>query len=155
MPAEAPMDPLECRDEHREHRQKCLLQLARQSPELAVEASKPLERRHAYVDGSTGKSSSLAAIRLRCAANSSSRKIWPSVSRRTSERRSCSGRTSSEPSPTIRIDGVDVQPPGEEPVGLTCRVYHRRDGRISPTPDPADVRDALLAAQTATTTERR
>jgi hypothetical protein len=54
-------------------------------------------------------------------------------------------------SPTIRIDGVDVQAPGEEPVGLTCRVYHRRDGRISPTPDPADVRDALRAAPTATT----
>jgi hypothetical protein len=54
-------------------------------------------------------------------------------------------------SPTIRIDGVDVQPPGEEPVGLTCRIYHRRDGRISPTPDPADVRDALRAARTATT----
>jgi hypothetical protein len=53
-------------------------------------------------------------------------------------------------SPTIRIDGVDVQPPEEEPVGLTCRVYHRRDGRISPTPDPADVRDALRAARTAT-----
>jgi hypothetical protein len=50
-------------------------------------------------------------------------------------------------SPTIRVDGVDVQPPGEDPAGLTCRVYHRRDGRISPTPDPADVRDALLAAQ--------
>jgi hypothetical protein len=49
-------------------------------------------------------------------------------------------------SPTIRIDGVDVQPPGEEPFGLTCRVYHRRDGRISPTPDPRDVRDALLAS---------
>ncbi len=54
-------------------------------------------------------------------------------------------------SPTIRIDGVDVQPPGNEPVGLTCRVYHRRDGRISPTPDPADVRDALLVAWSATT----
>jgi hypothetical protein len=52
-------------------------------------------------------------------------------------------------SPTIRVDGVDIQPPGEEPAGLTCRVYHRRDGRISPTPDPADVRDALLAAQPA------
>jgi hypothetical protein len=53
-------------------------------------------------------------------------------------------------SPTIRIDGVDVQPPpGEEPFGLTCRVYHRRDGRISPTPDPADVRDALRAARAA------
>ena len=54
-------------------------------------------------------------------------------------------------SPTIRIDGVDVEPPGEEPVGLTCRVYHRRDGRISPTPDPADVRDALHAAATSAT----
>jgi hypothetical protein len=54
-------------------------------------------------------------------------------------------------SPTIRVDGVDVRPPGEEPFGLTCRVYHRRDGRISPTPDPADIRDALRRAQTATT----
>jgi hypothetical protein len=57
-------------------------------------------------------------------------------------------------SPTIRIDGVDIQPPDEEPVGLTCRVYRRRDGRISPTPDPADLRDALLAARSAAV-ERR
>ncbi|HWX96975.1 MAG TPA: hypothetical protein VNZ01_08985 [Solirubrobacteraceae bacterium] len=49
-------------------------------------------------------------------------------------------------SPTIRIDGIDIQPPGEQPTGLTCRIYRRRDGRISPTPDPADVRDALRAA---------
>jgi hypothetical protein len=49
-------------------------------------------------------------------------------------------------SPTIRIDGADVQAPGGEPVGLTCRIYRRRDGRISPTPDPADVRDALRRA---------
>ena len=51
-------------------------------------------------------------------------------------------------SPTIRVDGVDVQDPGEEPAGLTCRIYHRRDGRISPMPDPADVRDALHNAMT-------
>ena len=51
-------------------------------------------------------------------------------------------------SPTIRVDGVDVQDPGEEPAGLTCRIYHRRDGRISPLPDPADVRDALQNAMT-------
>jgi hypothetical protein len=51
-------------------------------------------------------------------------------------------------SPTIRIDGVDVQDPGEEPTALTCRVYHRRDGRISPLPDPADVRSALHNAIT-------
>jgi hypothetical protein len=51
-------------------------------------------------------------------------------------------------SPTIRIDGRDIKPLEGEPYGLTCRVYHRRDGRISPTPDPADVHEALLAAQT-------
>jgi len=51
-------------------------------------------------------------------------------------------------SPTIRIDGADVQEPGDEPAALTCRVYHRRDGRVSPVPDPADVRDALRNAMT-------
>jgi hypothetical protein len=49
-------------------------------------------------------------------------------------------------SPTIRIDGVDVQPPRDEPAALTCRVYKRRDGRISPTPDPLDVREAIREA---------
>lgn len=49
-------------------------------------------------------------------------------------------------SPTIRVDGVDVQPPGDEPAALTCRVYRLRDGRISALPDPADVRDALVEA---------
>jgi hypothetical protein len=28
-------------------------------------------------------------------------------------------------------------------MGLTCRVYHLRDGRVSPVPDPDDVRDKL------------
>jgi hypothetical protein len=52
-------------------------------------------------------------------------------------------------SPTILIDGADVDPPPEEePVGLTCRVYRRRDGRIAPTPDPDDVREALRRAAT-------
>jgi hypothetical protein len=50
-------------------------------------------------------------------------------------------------SPTIRVDGRDVVTVGEkEPYGLTCRVYHRRDGRISPTPDPLDLREALRTA---------
>lgn len=49
-------------------------------------------------------------------------------------------------SPTIRIDGLDVQPPGHEPAALTCRTYRRRDGRVSPTPDPADLREALRVA---------
>src|SRR5215218_10530946 len=46
-------------------------------------------------------------------------------------------------SPTIRVDGRDVQPPGQEPVGLTCRVYRLRDGRISPLPDLDDLREIL------------
>ncbi len=46
-------------------------------------------------------------------------------------------------SPTILVEGRDVQDPGEEPIGLSCRVYRLRDGRISPLPDPADLRDAL------------
>lgn len=46
-------------------------------------------------------------------------------------------------SPTIRVDGRDVVDPSDEPVALTCRVYHRRDGRVSPTPDPEDLVEAL------------
>ena len=53
-------------------------------------------------------------------------------------------------SPTVRIDGQDLSAPSDdEPVGLTCRIYRLRDGRVSPTPDPADVRDALMAATKA------
>ena len=53
-------------------------------------------------------------------------------------------------SPTIRIGGRDIQPPEGEPAGLTCRVYRQRDGRISPLPDRADLRDALGRARGAT-----
>jgi hypothetical protein len=50
-------------------------------------------------------------------------------------------------SPTILIDGRDLVPAGpDDAIGLSCRVYRRRDGRISPTPDPDDLRDALRAA---------
>jgi len=52
-------------------------------------------------------------------------------------------RTGFVGSPTILIDGVDLVPPADEPTGLSCRVYHRRDGRISPIPDPDDLREAL------------
>ncbi len=47
-------------------------------------------------------------------------------------------------SPTIRVDGNDVDPPNHEPAGLTCRIY-MRDGRVSPLPDPETVREALRA----------
>jgi hypothetical protein len=50
-------------------------------------------------------------------------------------------------SPTIRIDGEDIVPPGEgDPFSLTCRVYRTRDGRYSPVPDPEDVRAAVRRA---------
>jgi hypothetical protein len=56
-------------------------------------------------------------------------------------------------SPTIRIDGEEAIPaedgeeaiPAEdgEPFSLTCRIYRLRDGRVSPTPDPEDLREAI------------
>lgn len=54
-------------------------------------------------------------------------------------------------SPTILIDGsdaavADAVTSSDEPIGLNCRVYRRRDGRISPVPDPADLRAALARA---------
>lgn len=55
-------------------------------------------------------------------------------------------------SPTILIDGADLAGAGrgegaaDEPIGLSCRVYRRRDGRISPTPDPDELREALRRA---------
>jgi hypothetical protein len=50
-------------------------------------------------------------------------------------------------SPTILIDGSDlVAAEPDAPTGLSCRIYRRRDGRISPTPDPEDLRYVLRAA---------
>ncbi|MGH2954389.1 MAG: DF family (seleno)protein [Solirubrobacterales bacterium] len=50
-------------------------------------------------------------------------------------------------SPTIRVDGRDIQAPDDQPVGLTCRVYRWRDGRTAPLPERADVREALRQAK--------
>ena len=47
-------------------------------------------------------------------------------------------------SPTILVNGADVQPPEDgEPVGLTCRVYRQDDGRVSPLPGAEQIRRAL------------
>ncbi len=50
-------------------------------------------------------------------------------------------------SPTVLVDGRDIQAPSDQPGGLTCRVYRLRDGRVSPIPDRADVREALIEAR--------
>src|SRR4051794_38657677 len=49
-------------------------------------------------------------------------------------------------SPTVRVDGRDIDDPGGQPIGLTCRVYRLADGRISALPDPAVVAAALQTA---------
>lgn len=58
-------------------------------------------------------------------------------------------------SPTILIDGVDLVPSAaDEQIGLSCRVYRRRDGRVSPIPDPDDLREALRRAAERTEVKR-
>lgn len=50
-------------------------------------------------------------------------------------------------SPTILIDGQDIDPPPPDSrYALTCRVYRLEDGRISPLPSPDTIRRALDAA---------
>jgi hypothetical protein len=47
-------------------------------------------------------------------------------------------------SPTIRIDGRDVDPAGASaPPALTCRIYYLPDGRISPVPSREQLEEAL------------
>jgi hypothetical protein len=48
-------------------------------------------------------------------------------------------------SPTIRVDGRDVDPEGAAlPPSLTCRVYRLPDGRPSPVPSRKQLEEALL-----------
>ncbi len=47
-------------------------------------------------------------------------------------------------SPTIRIDGRDVDPEGATaPPGLTCRIYRLTDGLASPVPSRQQLEEAL------------
>jgi hypothetical protein len=47
-------------------------------------------------------------------------------------------------SPTIRVDGRDVDPKGEDwPPGLSCRVYRLPDGRPSPVPSRQQLEEAF------------
>lgn len=49
-------------------------------------------------------------------------------------------------SPTLRVNGVDVDPAGASQMGtaLTCRVYLLEDGRFSPVPSREMIRRALV-----------
>jgi hypothetical protein len=47
-------------------------------------------------------------------------------------------------SPTIRVDGRDVDPAGADArPSLTCRIYRLEDGRVSPVPSRKQLEDAL------------
>jgi hypothetical protein len=48
-------------------------------------------------------------------------------------------------SPTIRVNGADVDPGGASLMGsaLTCRIYRLEDGRFSPIPSKEMIRQAL------------
>ena len=48
-------------------------------------------------------------------------------------------------SPTIRVNGVDVDPAGAASMGtaLTCRIYLLEDGRFSPVPSKEMIRRGL------------
>ena len=47
-------------------------------------------------------------------------------------------------SPTIRIDGRDIDPAGaESPPALNCRIYRLPDGRVSPIPSREQLEEAL------------
>ena len=46
-------------------------------------------------------------------------------------------------SPTIRVDGQDIDPPSDSHYALTCRAYRLEDDRISPLPSKGMIRRAL------------
>ena len=46
-------------------------------------------------------------------------------------------------SPTIRVDGQDIDPPSDPRYALTCRAYRLEDQRISPLPSKDMIRRAL------------
>jgi len=53
-------------------------------------------------------------------------------------------------SPTILINGVDIDPPPSDAVAaLSCRAYRLEDGRISPLPSAKMMRRALQRALTS------
>ncbi len=49
-------------------------------------------------------------------------------------------------SPTIRINGTDIDDNAALPVGLTCRAYRQENGRISPLPPKDKITEAIRRA---------
>ena len=52
-------------------------------------------------------------------------------------------------SPTILVNGNDIDLPLDSHYALTCRAYRLEDGRISPLPSEAMIRKALREAKEA------
>jgi hypothetical protein len=50
-------------------------------------------------------------------------------------------------SPTIMVNGHDIDPPSTFHYDLTCRAYRLEDGRISPLPSEAMIRRAIREAK--------
>jgi hypothetical protein len=47
-------------------------------------------------------------------------------------------------SPTIRVDGRDIDPDGASgPPALICRIYRTPDGRVTPVPSREQLEEAL------------
>jgi hypothetical protein len=49
-------------------------------------------------------------------------------------------------SPTIRVDGADIDENPNLPIGLACRAYRREDGRITPLPPKSLMLRAIRTA---------
>jgi hypothetical protein len=50
-------------------------------------------------------------------------------------------------SPTVRIDGVDIDPGWDGPIGLQARAYASEDGASGPVPGKALIRRAVERAR--------
>ena len=50
-------------------------------------------------------------------------------------------------SPTIRVDGQDIDSPSDPRYALTCRAYRLEDDRISPLPSKDMIRRALRSPE--------
>jgi hypothetical protein len=58
-------------------------------------------------------------------------------------------------SPTIRVDGQDIDPPSDSRYALTCRAYRLADDRISPLPSKDMIRRAFRPRRRASLADRR